>query len=244
MRRSRIGFLALNVVLCLFGTSSANAQVPQVERGDAIPHVETVGTGQRPVAPDRATLHLFVESKAQSAAAAATLNTRAVQAVLDTLRRVGLDTAVTTSSYNVGPNYEPGPERGEPRRSGYAARTVLRVRLTRLDQVGRVIDAGLGKGASGVESVWFEASTAEQERRAALAEAALAARRDAEALARALGGSLGRLLSTSTVGAFDPRRINVSMGGDAAMARRTQITPSEIVISAAVVTRWQFIPGS
>src|SRR5687768_2778115 len=98
---------------------------------------------------------------------------------VDTLRRAGLDSVVTTSSYNVGPNYEVGPEMREPRRVGYNARTVLRVRLTRLDQVGRVIDAGLAKGATGVETVGFEASTAEQERRAALADAAVAARRDA-----------------------------------------------------------------
>jgi uncharacterized protein YggE len=242
MRRPQFTFVALTLTLCLVWTSSAIAQVAAVPRRDGPPEVETVGTGQRRVVPDRANVHLFVESKAPSAAAAAAQNGRAVQAVRDTLRRVGLDSAATTSSYNVGPNYEPNPERGEPRRSGYAARTVLRVRLTRLDQVGRVIDAGLAKGATGVENVWFEASTAEQERRAALAEAAVAARRDAEALARALGGSLGALLSTSTVGAFDPRRINMMMG-ETAMARGTQITPSELLISAAVVTRWQFVPA-
>ena len=219
-------------------------QTAEGRPGDRVPDIETVGTAERRVAPDRATVFLAVESKAASAAVAASANARAVQSVLDTLRRTGLDSAVATASYNVGANYEPVP-REAPQRQGYVARTVLRVKLTRLDQVGRVIDAGLAKGATGVQNVWFESSTAEELRRGALADAAQAARRDADALARALGGSLGAMLSTSTAGAYDPRRINVAYGsvGGEGMMRTTssQITPSEIVITAAVVTRWQFV---
>jgi uncharacterized protein YggE len=203
------------------------------------PSIETVGTGQRRVAPDRAHIHIIVESKALTAAEAATRNGRAVGTVQDTLRRAGLDSGVTTSSYHVGPDFERSPEAREPRRVGYTARTVLRVRLSRLDYVGRVIDASLAKGATGVEAVYFESSRAEEERRAALAEAAAAARRDAEALARALGGSLGRLISVSTAGSTDPRRLNMAM--DQVRLRGTEITPSEIVIAAAVITRWHFV---
>jgi uncharacterized protein YggE len=164
-----------------------------------------------------------------------------VAAVRDTLARMGLDTAVTTASYNVGVNYDHS-DRGNPVRAGYIARTVLRVSLRRIDQVGRVIDAGLARGGTGVEGIWFESSTAEEARREAMADAAAAARRDAEALARALGGSLGALMSVSTVGSSDPRRLNVAMGEVAGvMTRGTQITPNEIVIRAAVQTRWEFV---
>lgn len=227
----------------IFVVANAQTSHGQTVVRDATPEVETVGTALRRVAPDRATVHLTVQSKAPTASATAALNGRAVQAVLDTLKRAGLDSSVVTASYSVGPNYERGTGR-EPIRSGYIANTVLRVRLTRLDQVGRVIDAGLSKGATGVESLWFESSTAEESRRAALADAAAAARRDAEALAQALGGTLGKLISVTTAGSNDPRRMNtmsVAMG-EVGMARGTQITPTEIVITAGVVTRWQFIP--
>lgn len=229
------------VVLTFLAIASSSAQPQEMSRVPT-PEVETVGTGERRVAPDRASVMLVIESKAVSANSAAAANTRSVAAVRDTLSRLGLDTAVTTASYNVGLNYEP-TDRGEPRRSGYVARTVLRVRLSRIDQVGRVIDAGLGKGATGVEGIWFESSTAESARRQAMADAAAAARRDAEALAQALGGTLGQLLSVSTVGSPDPRRLNVMMaevGG--VMGRGTEITPNEIVIRAAVQTRWAFVP--
>ena len=202
--------------------------------------VETVGTGERRVAPDRASVMLVIESRAQGANAAAAANARVVQAVRDTLALTGLDSAVTTAGYHVGVHYEP-VDRAEPRRAGYVARTVLRVRPPRIDQVGRVIDVGLARGATGVEGVWFESSRVEEARREAMTDAAAAARRDAESLARALGGSLGPLISISTVGSADPRRINVAMGVASAL-RGTQITPNEIVVHAAVETRWQFIP--
>lgn len=209
----------------------------------ALPQIETVGTGERRVAPDRATIHLIVSTKAASAASAAALNARAIQAVRDTLKQLGLDSAVTTASYNVGPDYESPVSRDDPRPRGYAARTVVRVRVAKLDQVGKIIDAALSKGGTGVETVQFESSMADDARRAALAEASIAARRDAEALAAALGGNVGSLISASTVGTSDPRRMNVMMEV-AATGRAvggTQIRPDEIVIVAGVVTKWEFV---
>jgi uncharacterized protein YggE len=227
-------------IAALFVAPDALAQAST--SGEAPPQVETVGTGERRVAPDRASVMLVVESRAEGANAAAAANARAVQAVRDTLARTGLDSAITTAGYHVGVHYEP-IERAAPRRAGYVARTVLRVRPPRIDQVGRVIDVGLAKGATGVEGVFFESSKVEEARREAMTDAAAAARRDAESLASALGGSLGRLISVSTAGATDPRRLNVAMAyGEASMARATQITPNEIVVRAAVETRWQFIP--
>ncbi|MGH7638524.1 MAG: SIMPL domain-containing protein [Gemmatimonadaceae bacterium] len=223
--------------LCL--ASGAFAQAPTST--DALPVVETVGTGERRVAPDRATVMLVVESRAEGANAAAAANARAVQAVRDTLAHSGLDSAVTTAGYHVGVRYEP-VDRGAPRQAGYVARTALRVRPQRIDQVGRVIDVGLASGATGVEGVYFESSRMEEARREAMNDASAAARRDAESLARALGGSLGRLISVSTVGSMDPRRLNMTLAGGTASALRTLITPNEIVVHAAVETRWQFIP--
>jgi hypothetical protein len=60
-----------------------------------------------------------------------------------------------------------------------------------------------------------------------------------------LGGTVGPLVSVPPAPANDPRRMNtmnIAMGEVGGMARGTQITPTEIVITAGVVTRWQFIP--
>jgi uncharacterized protein YggE len=111
--------------------------------------------------------------------------------------------------------------------------------------VGRTIDAGLAGGATGVQGVFFEASTTPAARRDALALAAAEARQDAERLARALGGTLGPLLSSSTAGAgldlrrIAPARMEMVAGG----SYPTQMAPNEIVVTAVVTTRWRFIPN-
>ena len=56
-----------------------------------------------------------------------------------------------------------------------------------------------------------------------------------------VAGIVVALLHASTAGVNDPRRLNVMMG-EMAGGRGTQITPSEIVVTAGVVTRWQFVP--
>ena len=228
----------LAAALLVSASASASAQ----QAGSSEPDIETVGTGTRRIAPDRAAVHVTIQTRARSAAAAAAANATAVQAVIDTLRRAGLDSAASTAMYRVGPDYDRRPVSGEPPQViGYVAHSTLRVRPPRIDLVGRVIDASFAKGATGVEGVFFESSRAEDARREALADAAGAARRDAEALARALGGSLGPLLSTSTVGRNGYDGINVS-AGEVEQVPGTQIMPGQLVVSARVTTRWRFIP--
>jgi uncharacterized protein len=248
MRRSWSALVPLTLVAAVaLAPCAADAQERVVAVADAEPHIETVGMGERRIPPDRASVHLLIENKAPEAAAAAAANARAVQAVRDTLRRFGVDSAVTTASYSVGPNFEPPRpmDREGPRQVGHVARTLLRVQLGRIDLVGRTIDAGLAGGATGVQGVTFEASTTPAARRDALALAAAEARQDAERLARALGGTLGPLISSSTSATgFDPRRTMVTrmdIAGGASYP--TQITPNEIVVTAVVTTRWRFVPN-
>jgi uncharacterized protein YggE len=219
------------------------------DRPPGPPTVDASGTGTRRIPPDRASVMLRIETKSpMSAGEAAVVNAHLVDAVRDTLKKAGLDSSVVTTAYSVGPDVQSDP-RGEQRQVGYVARTVLRVSLGRLDQVGRVIDVGLAKGATGVTGVIFEASNMEGARLEALADAATAARRQAEALAKALGGTLGPLISSSTsmvgVAGGDVRysmALEEMAYTSAARAIPTQLSPREIVVSAVVTTRWQFVP--
>jgi uncharacterized protein YggE len=245
MRRPRsVLLVSLTLAGAILVARSAEAQATAVAVSEPEPNIQTVGTGERRIPPDRASVHLLVESKAPEASTAATSNARVVQSVRDSLRRLGLDSAVTTASYNVGPNYEPPRpmEREGPRQVGYVARTLLRVHLTRIDQVGRVIDAGLAGGATGVQGVLFEASSAQSAHRDAIARAAAAARQDAEELARSLGGSLGPLISSTTgnVAGGPAMRYPVNAVN---FEYSTQIAPNEIVVNAMVTTKWKFIPN-
>jgi uncharacterized protein YggE len=244
--RTSIGISAL--VLAALTAAPGDMASQQMAMPDSPPHIETTGYGERRVAPDRATVMINVTTKAASAAAAAAENARLQARVMDTLRAIGVGNAATTASYNVGPNYEdvPVPRTG-PRPAGYAARASIRVRVADLKEVGRVIDASLARGATGVDGVFFETSTEAEARRAAIAEAAAAARADAEALARSLGGSLGTIISANTSFSGMDRRRDMVMSRGAvngwAGGASNQIAPSEIVIAAGAIVRWAFVPA-
>jgi uncharacterized protein len=74
----------------------------------------------------------------------------------------------------------------------------MRVSSSHPEQVGTVIAAAIGAGASGSSSMIFESSVADSLRRARMADALRGARSDAEAIASSLGGRIGTLISVSS----------------------------------------------
>jgi len=76
----------------------------------------------------------------------------------------------------------------------------------------------------------------------ALAVAVANARADAEALARAAGGSLGALIEMTT-GEPQVRPVEMAMARVAAAAPRTPIEAGQQTVEATVTARWLFVPG-
>jgi uncharacterized protein len=209
----------------------------------AQPQIATSANGESRVQPDRATIVFAVETRAATAAKAGADNARRQKAVLDTLRKLGLaEGQVSTSGYSVAP--EMRYDGKQPQVTGYVARNTVHADIRRIDQVGVLIDGALGAGSNVVSSLRFYSSKAEEARRNALADAVGKARSDAEAMARAAGGSLGTLIELST--SAQPQQF----GEEFAMARRatadapqTPIEPGEQIVSVFVSARWAFIPN-
>ncbi|HEX6252008.1 MAG TPA: SIMPL domain-containing protein, partial [Gemmatimonadaceae bacterium] len=152
--------IALAAIVALAATALP-AQDRPTAGSASVPEIETIGSGERRIAPDRATVMIQIESRASSAAAAAAMNATAAQAVRDALRRMRADTAAATASYHVGPEFgppRPADREEAPRVIGYIARTVVRARITQLDQLGPAMDAALAAGATGIEGLFFESS--------------------------------------------------------------------------------------
>jgi uncharacterized protein len=209
------------------------------------PQISTSATGEARVQPDRATILFAVETRAQTAARAGAENARRQQAVLDTLKKLGLsDGQLSTSGYSVAP--EMRYDGKQPQVVGYVARNVVNADVRRIDQVGALIDGALGAGANVVSSLRFFSSRADEARRLALADAVAKARADAEAMARAAGGTLGALVELTTAGPGRP------YGEEMAQARalvasdvaQTPIDPGEQTITVLVSARWSFIPAA
>jgi uncharacterized protein YggE len=124
---------------------------------------------------------------------------------------------------------------------------VIRVELRRLELLATVATAAFGRGATLIGPIQFSAATSDSARRTALAGSLAQARQDAEELARASGGRLGRLLNVNMNSAYsaeyNPQQL--PLGGpqyqyDAAAAWRT---PPEVMRSWNVSTSWEILLG-
>ena len=239
------------VLFSLFAAGPVAAQQPQPSLHPG-PDIVTSATGEARVTPDRAHVLIGVQTRAATAAQAGADNATKTRAVIDAIKARGIPAAqIGTSEYNLYPEYdnrEPpreGPQ--TPRVIGYVANNTVRVEVRQLNQVGAVIDAALAAGANMVNTIQFFASNVDLARRNALAEAVGRARADAEALAKAAGGSLGALLELNTqsppirpmYGAERLMRMDV---GNAAV--QTPIEPGQQTLTVWVGGRWAFVPGS
>jgi uncharacterized protein YggE len=233
------GGVALAAFALAATTDVGSAQTTQT----STPLISVSAAGEAHVSPDRATIFVGVQSRGTTAAAAGADNARRQRAVLDTLRALGISgDRVSTMNYTVMPETQYSPNNSAPPKVvGYTVTNTVRAEIARLDDVGRIIDAVLGKGANELSSLQFYSSKADSAKRAALAAAVTNARSDAEALARAAGGSLGSVAEIST-GESPIRPIAMPMAKMAAQVA-TPIEPGQQTIEATVTVRWVFVPG-
>jgi hypothetical protein len=210
----------------------------------AIPQIAVTGRGEIKVSPDRATIQISVQTRAATAAAAAAENATKQQSVLSALRAIGFaNDQLSTVNYNVYPEqrFDPGKE---PVIVAYNVTNTVLVDVRRLNQVGPAIDAALSHGANMITSLQFYASNTEAARRTAIGAAIEKARADAEAAARAAGGSLGSLLEIN-VGAYNPpppRPLMMARVANGIAQADTPIQPGDETLSVEVSTRWRFNP--
>lgn len=209
----------------------------------AVPQIVTTASGEVRVAPDRATIQIGVQSRAATAAAAATQNATKQRAIIDAIKARGVPAEqIATSNFNVIPETRYDREgQAAPRTTSYLVMNTVIVELRRIDQVGPVIDAALVAGANQINSLNFGIANADSARRIALAQAVTKSRADAEAMARAAGGSLGPLLELNSVDQYipgPPRPFDMRAAATAEM--KTPVEAGEETIRATVTARWQF----
>ncbi|HUR00711.1 MAG TPA: SIMPL domain-containing protein [Gemmatimonadaceae bacterium] len=207
------------------------------------PQIVVSGRGEIKVSPDRATIQISVQTRAATAAAAATENANKLQAVLTALRSLGLtNEQLSTINYNVYPEQRYVPDK-EPVIVGYNVTNTILADVRRLTQVGPVIDAALSHGANMITSLQFYASNTEVARRSAIASAIEKARADADAAARAANGSLGGLLeiNISSYAPPPPRPMMMMKSAGVAAQADTPINAGEETLTVEVMTRWKFL---
>jgi len=176
--------------------SPLRAQLTGVAADTGRTVVYASGVARQTATLDRASLVLLLDTQGMSLEDASSRLAAIDRAVQDTLRRFNLP-AGSVHSYvggvvpyrpqNMSSNMMGGP--------AFSGRSTIRIESIGVDQIGSLTGAALSKGATSVMPPTLVASAADSIRRVLIPKAFEMARRDAEALARAAGGQLGRLLT-------------------------------------------------
>jgi uncharacterized protein YggE len=239
--RSFVGFLP--VAFLSIAAVTARAQAPGRSE-PAQPQITTSGRGEARITPDRATVLVSIETRAGSAADATAANNKTTAATVKAVKcATSAGDIVTTESFTVGRDYD---NKGHP--TNFVARNSVRSQLQNTAEIGQVIDAALNAGATQIMPVQFTGSRTPEARREAVRAAVIQAHLDAESMAEAAGGTLGRLLTlTSSV---IPGRTSYDMvvatgglaGGLARESTPPPMLPNDLTVSALVSGSWEFIP--
>jgi hypothetical protein len=205
--------------------------------------VTVSGTGRAGRAADLAQAVFTAEAVRESATEARSVAAGTAAAVIAAVREAGVpDADLRTAGLDVAPNWE--HDGTKMVRNGFTVTNRIAVTVRDLESVGRVLDAGLEAGATGLDGVTFlladEAAAAEEARRAAVADA----RSRAATIADASGGRLGALVSimeggTSAPGPFPAARM-MAMAADSAPM---PVLPGRIEVTVSVTAEWDIDPA-
>jgi uncharacterized protein YggE len=202
--------------------------------------ISVSGTGRVILAPDTADLRLGVSVQRTTVKAARADAAKAMQAVIDALKKLGIaDADIQTSSITLNPQYDYSNNGNQPRLIGYQFSNSLAVTVRKLDVLGDAIDNSLAAGATTLDSVQFrvddETKAEAQARAAAMADA----KAKATALASAAGVSIEGVSSISETVAPAPYPVfyGAAAGAavDKAVATPVQAGTNEVTVSVAVV---------
>jgi len=179
------------------------------------------GEGRVSVSPDLAIVSFGVETTAPAAGAAVAENAKKSNALVDAIKaKIGAKDKVSTTQYSLSPVYEQRDRASAapPKITGYIASNQVRVELHDVKMVGTMIDAATAAGANRADDLQFTLEERAEAQSTALAKAGADAKRQAEAMAAALGVELGRVLSASSSGGPIVYPKAFARGGMVAMA--------------------------
>ena len=234
MRVSIAGVLAAALIVNVSAAQSDTSR-------PIIPTINAGGEGRREVAPDKATIVLGVETRSKTPAAAASANADRMTKIRAALTRMGVaEKDISTARYSL--YFEQGRT---PADTQYVATNMITVMTRQLDQVGRIIDTGLGAGANNINSLLYDLTDRNAAEAGALGDAVADARRQAEVMATAAGGRLGDLIELGTQQSqYQPFAAEtVAYRRLSAQAAPTPVSPGTVTVTASVTARWRFVPG-
>ncbi len=188
------------------------------------------------VAPDVAQIDIGVTTQAASSDAATELNQKRTAALVQQLKTVLRSTNIKTINFSVNPSYRYPKEGGPPAITGYSATNTVRLELTDLSLLRKLIELATRSGATSINRLQFALRDEKAARGEALTQAADQARSSAQALAKSLQLNLGKVLHVEEVQPViisPAREIEISSLKDESNSS-VSLSPGNIQIHASI----------
>jgi len=239
MKRSILMITAILLVLVLV-INGCN-QNSNIERET----ISATGTAKVNVLPDEVSVHMAIETSANTAKESEQENARISERVRNELFVVGIPASeVQTSNFNVYPEYDYSSE--GRKLIGYKTTNSLIIKTFQLIKIGDIIDAGIKGGATNIYNIQYELSEGKKadSKKEALEKASKDAKEKAEAIASGLGVKLGKIVSVSSQDYYYEPRIAYAGARDATLMEAkaqvdTIIIPTELDTTATVVVAFE-----
>jgi len=200
--------------------------------------VSATGQASVYVAPDQVKVDATVITQGNSAQNAASANAIAVAAVVGALTKLlGQGADIKTIDYSVGPVYNYASNGGLPTIAGYTASMTVETTLGDITMIGAAIDTAIQGGATSIGALQFSLRNPDPAHQQALGLAAMQASAHANAMAGALGRTVGGIISLQEGSPVSIQPIVVGVGSSPTSS--TTVTPSLIQVQATVVLQAQ-----
>lgn len=228
--------LTLAGLALILAASAAVAAPPDQART-----LTVTGTGIAKAAPDEAGFSTGVVSHAPTAGQALAANSRAMNAVIATLKKQGVpEKAIQTSNLSLSPQYQTcKPNVTCPQRIvGYEVSNTVSVTVP-LDKAGSVLDALVASGSNQIDGISFAIHDPKPLLALARADAVKDAIDKGQLYAKSAGVSLGPILAIQEAGSQAPQPMYRSMNmGIMAGKGPPPVVGGEQLVSASVSITW------
>ena len=202
----------------------------------------STGEGKVTVVPDTGIISLGVNTQASSVKIAQDQANASINQLSAALRSLGIDAKdIKTSNYSIYPQYD--YTTGRNRITGYQVNINLTVRVRNLDMLNQAIDLAAASGINQVGGIQLTVDEDKQKDllKQAREEAVKDAKDKAEALAKAAGITLGRIVDVQESGGLGQPvpMMARAMAEDSKAGVPTQIEPGTTEITTMVTLSYE-----
>lgn len=236
-RNTLIAVIIIGAVVLALGSTLFDRVLPSNEKTISSNGVATLKT-----MPDQASVNVRVDVLQPTAEAAKNKNAEITDKVEKALKNLVEDKDIQTENFNIYEEFDWSDGKQSPK--GWRATHTLKIISKDFDDIGKIVDAAVNSGASGIDYINFEISDAKKSelKKQVLEMASKDAREKAEAIASGLNAKIGDVVSVTTSD-YDylPIPIYRAEAGIALEKAVTDINPRELEVTANVQVTFELL---